>query len=101
MENATYLPTADLPDYIPDYIHLLNPESLYSINVQSTFLPSADVFPWHPDKKIILAVVIENVESRETKLIFFSLLEIYILLRLPKQLNHSLLLMTLLFLIIT
>ena len=48
LATAPDLPTADLPDYLPTFVTSPEPVSLNSVNIQSTFVPSADVLPWHP-----------------------------------------------------
>ena len=41
MDKLADLPAADLPAYV-------EPMSLIAVNIQTTFMPSADMFPWHP-----------------------------------------------------
>ena len=48
-ETAAHLLTTDLPDYIPNFVRSPESMSLNAVNIQSTFICSADVLSWHLD----------------------------------------------------
>ena len=49
LDNFADLPIADLPNYIPNCVRCPEPVSLNAINIETTFMPSADILPWHSD----------------------------------------------------
>lgn len=49
LKNLADLPAVDFPNYVSDYISCLELVSLNAVNIQSTFMPSDDILPWHPD----------------------------------------------------
>ena len=49
LKIAADLPTADLLDYIPNFVRSPEPVFLNTVNVQPTFLPFVDVRTWCPD----------------------------------------------------
>ena len=49
LDNLANLSDADLPNYIPDCVRCPKPVSLNTVGIQTISMPSADVFPWHPD----------------------------------------------------
>ena len=47
LDKLAELPVVDLP--AADLPATVEPVSLNAVNVQTTFMPSANVFPWYPD----------------------------------------------------
>ena len=79
LDNLADLPAADLPNYIPDCVCCPEPLLLNTVNIKTTFMPSADV-PYFLgiQTMMILATEKGSVKSKEFKLIHQNLLPISI-----------------------